>query len=63
MIGSAKTRLITVKITPIRIVKTITLEKVSPASFRLPSPTFLTIMALPPVPIMTPAAITSEIIG
>ena len=40
-----------------------TREKVWPASLFLPSPTFFTITALPPVPIMTPAAINRLMIG
>ena len=63
MMGSAKIRQTAVKMIPQMTVKVITLEKVSPASFRLPSPTFLTMTAFPPLPIMMPTAMKRLMIG
>ena len=63
MMGSAKTRQTAVKRIPQMTVKFITLEKVSPASFRFPSPTFRTMTALPPLPIMIPTAMYRLMIG
>ena len=63
MMGSAKARQITVKTTPQITVKVMTREKVSPASFRFPSPTFFTITALPPLPIMMPTAMKRLMMG
>ena len=63
MMGSAKMRQTAVKTIPQSTVKVSTREKVSPASFRFPSPTFLTMTALPPVPIMMPTAMKRLMIG
>ena len=63
MTGSAKARHSAVNTMPQSTVKVMTREKVWPASFRLPSPTFLTMTALPPVPIMMPTAMKRLMMG
>ena len=63
IIGSANIRQIAVSIRLQSTEKVMIREKVCPASFRFPSPTFFTITALPPVPIMMPMAMNRLITG